>query len=234
MQNLFVSLTMPRGKKHNQKTGPIPVSTTTALTCPATCPFNNKNGCYANAGPLAIHWKKVTSGERGTNWEEFCLKIKALPTGQLYRHNQAGDLPANEKGHLIEHLVDDLVAANRGRKGFTFTHHIPTRGVNRSIISHANRNGFTINLSANNLEHADKLKQLGIAPVAVVLPSTVDGNETKTIETPAGNKVVVCPATYRNDVTCATCALCQKAKRSVIVGFPAHGTSKAKASKIAE
>ena len=232
MKNLFVSLTMPRGKKHNKKTGPIPVSTTTAITCPATCPFNNKNGCYAETGPLAIHWKKVTDGDRGTNWEEFCLKIKALPIGQLWRHNQAGDLPAMPNGHLIEPFVDDLVAANRGKKGFTYTHHIPTKGVNRSIISHANRNGFTINLSANNLEQADSFKKLGVAPVVVVLPSTVDGNETKTIDTPKGNKVVVCPATYRDDVTCATCQLCQKSDRSAIVGFPAHGTRKNTANRV--
>lgn len=229
---LRVSLTMPKGKKHNQKTGPIPVSTTTAKTCPLSCPFNNKNGCYAESGPLAIHWRKVTSGERGTSWEEFCKQIESLPKGQLFRHNQAGDLPSNSSGHIVESLVDRLVYANRGKRGFTYTHHNPKKGINSEIIAHANRNGFTINLSGNNLAHADELKSLNIAPVVTVLPNTVEGDKTKTLTTPAGNKVVVCPATYREDVTCSTCKLCQRADRSCIIGFPAHGAMKNKATKV--
>ena len=43
--------------------------------------------------------------------------------------------------------------------------------------------------------------------------------------TPDGRRVVVCPATYRDDVNCKSCGLCQKA-RDVIVGFPAHGARK--------
>ena len=64
-------------KSANKKVGPIPVSTTTADTCPATCPFNNANegGCYAEAGPLKLHWMKVTRGERGTNFSEFLEQI---------------------------------------------------------------------------------------------------------------------------------------------------------------
>ena len=86
-------------KSANKKVGPIPVSTTTADTCPATCPFNNANegGCYAEAGPLKLHWMKVTRGERGTNFSEFLEQIKALPDGQLWRHNQAGELPGDNK-----------------------------------------------------------------------------------------------------------------------------------------
>ena len=56
-------------------------------------------------------------------------------------------------------------------------------------------------------------------PVVVVLPST----QTANTKTPAGRAVVVCPATQRDDVTCASCQLCQR-QRDVIVGFPAHGT----------
>jgi hypothetical protein len=57
--------------------------------------------------------------------------------------------------------------------------------------------------------------------VVVVLPSTTTANTT----TPKGRTVVVCPATIRDDISCASCQLCQR-QRSVIVGFPAHGTRK--------
>jgi hypothetical protein len=48
----------------NAKCGPIPVTTTSADSCPPTCSFKG-NGCYAESGPLALHWKAVSSGKRG-------------------------------------------------------------------------------------------------------------------------------------------------------------------------
>ncbi len=41
----------------NAKTGPIPVTTTSEETCPVSCPLK-RNGCYADAGPLALFWRK--------------------------------------------------------------------------------------------------------------------------------------------------------------------------------
>ena len=64
-------------KSSNVKTGPIPVSTSSAATCPPTCPFNNGEGCYAGSGPLALHWKKVTEKTRGDQFAEFLNKIEA-------------------------------------------------------------------------------------------------------------------------------------------------------------
>ncbi len=72
---------------------------------------------------------------------------------------------------------------------------------------------------------------MNLAPVVTVLPDTVHGNVA--LHTPAGRRIVVCPATYREDVTCASCQLCQRADRKVIVGFPAHGASHKKASTVA-
>jgi hypothetical protein len=103
---------------------------------------------------------------------------------------------------------------------------------NKHAVREANRAGFTINLSADNLSEADQLANLEAGPVVVVLPESVQGN-VKDIKTPKGRSVVVCPATYRDDVSCASCQLCQRQERSVIVGFPAHGASKRKASLIA-
>lgn len=218
-------------KSSNAKTGPIPVSTSSATTCPTVCPFK-ANGCYADGGPLAIHWKAVTNGQRGTDWDTFCKAIADLPEGQLWRHNQAGDLPV-VKGPLGETIdtvaLNKLITANWGRKGFTYTHHDMADVHNRYMVQSANRRGFTVNLSANDLDHADELMALNVGPVVVVLPSDARVNT----RTPKGHTVVVCPATQRDDVTCATCALCQKANRTTIVGFPAHGASKRKASVIA-
>jgi len=211
-------------KSRNKKTGTIPVSTTSADSCPPSCPFMN-NGCYAKSGPLAIVWKQVD--DIGTDLATFCDTITNFPDGQLWRHNQAGDLPG--QGETIDaKALGAIVKANRGKRGFTYTHKNPFVKGNANAIAKANRDGFTINLSGNNLDHADKLADLNIAPVVTVLPS--DGTSTTT---PAGRKVVQCPATSRDDVSCKTCQLCQR-QRDVIVGFPAHGSSYRKANEIAK
>lgn len=214
-------------KSRNVKTGPIPVSTTSSQSCPTACPFSSGGGCYAASGPLALHWAKVTSERAGHDYTEFLAKIAALPDGQLWRHNQAGDL-AGAGDALDVAALRQLVAANSGKRGFTYTHKPLAQADERQAIAEANANGFTVNLSANNLDHADALADLAIGPVVAVLPT----DATENTITPQGRKVIVCPATIRDDISCATCGLCAR-QRDAIVGFPAHGTSKRKADAVA-
>jgi len=201
-------------KSANVKTGPIPVSTTEAASCPADCAMRAE--CYAASGPLAMHWRAVSAGTRGTDWGRFTQAIAALPDGQLWRHNQAGDLPQVD-GTIDAVKLGQLVAANAGRRGFTYSHHRDAASV--AWIRHANAWGFTVNLSANDLADADYLADQNAGPVVVVVPSTTTANTT----TPSGRPVVICPATQRDDVSCATCQLCQR-QRAAIVAFPAHGS----------
>ena len=212
-------------KSANEKTGPIPVSTSSAETCPSACPLKG-NGCYAQQGPLSWHWKKVTQGKRGTSWTEFLASIKALPDGQVWRHNQAGDLPGRDNAIDAGKLAE-LTQANTGKRGFTYTHKPMDTATNRDAVQLANEQGFTVNLSANNLQHADEPKALNIAPVVVVVPEET----TRLTYTPAGNKVVVCPAQQRDDVACASCKLWSVQNRA-IVAFRAHGASKRKVSEL--
>ena len=204
-------------KSANAKTGPIPVSTTTKASCPPDCAM--RDACYAASGPLALHWSKVTAGARGTDWPTFTAQIAALPDGQLWRHNQAGDLPVTPAGTVDPVKLGQLVHANTGKRGFTYSHHRDAPSID--WIRHANTWGFTVNLSANDLQDADTLADHHAGPVVVVLPST----QTTNTRTPAGRPVVVCPATQRDNVSCDTCQLCAR-QRDVIVGFPGHGTRK--------
>lgn len=214
-------LTMVSG---NAKTGPIPVSTSTAATCPTSCPFNNANagGCYASGGPLAIHWRAVTNGSRGGEWSELLKQVRKIPKGSLWRHNQAGDLPGEGDAIDTEALAQ-LVAANKGRRGFTFTHK-PMTAENAAAVALANASGFAINLSGNNLSHADELAALGVAPVVAVVPEDFP----KVGRTPAGRRVVVCPAQVR-EVSCAQCGLCARERNGAVVAFRVHGSSKRRA-----
>ena len=218
----------------NVKTGPILVTTTSALTCPDACPFkrtrNGVKGCYADGGPLAMHWQAVTLGKRGEPWADalatLAVELRRKGKGATWRHNQAGDLPGQGDeidGEGLAALVK--VNADAHARGFTYTHKplvgSPHAAANLAAVRAANADGFTVNASANNLAHADTLAALGGVPVVVVVPS----NAPDTLATPTGRKVVVCPAQRRDDVTCASCRLCSRGDRSVIVAFRAHGAS---------
>ena len=87
-----------------------------------------------------------------------------------------------------------------------------------------------INLSGNSLDHVDALAKHGL-PLVTVLPAA-DLAKRETF-TPGGRRVVICPATRSDRITCATCRLCQKADRPFVIGFPAHGTNAKKANAIA-
>ena len=226
MTNYIAALVMVSG---NKKTGPIPVSMTSAKTCPTACPLasDKVGGCYAASGPGAIAWRNLDNGKRGKEWQAFCQDVKAIPRGQLWRHNSAGDLPGNQY-HIDANALRMLTLANKGKKGFTYTHYDPSIGTNEASINEANNNGFTINLSGNNVEHAISLHALQIAPVVTLLP--IDAPNVQTIE---GVKIVACPAEKSDKVTCATCQLCQHNKREYIIGFRVHGSSKKKAATIA-
>jgi hypothetical protein len=216
----------------NSKTGPIPVTTTSEESCATDCPLKH-NGCFAEGGPLAILWRNVTARKAGLAWGAAMSEIAKLPKGSLWRHNQAGDLPGT--GNDIDAAaMASLVTANKGKSGFTYTHK-PVTGdsvqsiANALLVADANEQGFTVNLSANTLAHADELAATGLGPVVVVLPS----DQTRATTTPQGRKVAICPATISDSVTCATCGLCALTSRKSIIGFPAHGASKRKASAVA-
>jgi len=209
-------------KSSNGKIGTIPCTTTSRDSCPNNCKLKGQGGCYAEAGYYTrLNWNKVDSGERGSNWASLCRNVAALPDGQVWRHNVAGDLPHdNQKISKTKLLM--LSTANSGKLGFTYTHHSMKNKHNRDAVLQANRMGFAVNLSADDPEQADKLAALDIAPVVTILPESQKQNT----KTPQGRQIVVCPAETHEGVTCETCKLCAIPDRSVIIGFPAHGSRK--------
>lgn len=198
----------------NRKTGPIPVSYTSAQTCPDACPLKS-NGCYAEGYPVNQHWG---DRKRFDDWLAFCEQVAALPAGQLWRHNVAGDLPG--VGDALDTVaLSLLVEANRGRRGFTYTHKPLRSSHEKTAVRRATLAGFTVNLSADSLTEADELAALG--PTVVTLTS----DAPQVSRTPAGRTVIACPAEQSETLTCEKCKLCSNATRKVIVGFRAHGSS---------
>jgi len=207
----------------NVKTGPIPVTTTEKASCPDTCGLKG-SGCYAEYGPLAMHWRKIGAGGRGSAWDALCDQIKALPRNQLWRHNQAGDLPGSDNAIDAAKLAQ-LVSANKGKRGFTYTHY-PMHGDNLSAVKSAIDSGFTINASADNDQIAMQLHELGL-PVAVI------ASKDKPYRLANGVQVAICPAQKSDHMSCDKCQLCADSNRDYVIGFIPHGTGKKRVVNIA-
>lgn len=206
----------------NRKTGRIPTVYSERETCPPSC-AHYRADCYAEDFYTRLNWEKV--GQRGINLQALAANIRAMKPEQLWRFNIAGDLPG--KGEAVDAAaLGEIVAANIGRRGFTYTHKQSPESI--KWARHATEWGFTVNLSADNLAHADQLAAHGL-PVAAVVPMDTPTHTT----TPEGRPVMVCPAQIREHMTCSLCELCQKADRRAIIGFRAHGTRAKQADAIA-
>lgn len=220
----------------NRKTGPIPNSMTEQKSCPTICPYKESKSCYPYYSPLGFMWESLENNGyynsltkkkciQPITWDVFCDKVSRLPKGQIWRHNTAGDLPG--EGNQIDLLkLQQLVNANKKARanGFTYTHKpVGNKGlalVNATAIYASNKSGFKINLSADSVREADRLIDLDIAPVVLVIPSDAPNK----MKTPKGRHIIACPAEDdKNNMQCIRCGLCIK-DRKVIVGFHSHGT----------
>ena len=198
----------------NSKTGPIPVTYSQRETCPPSCPHYRAD-CYAEDYYTRLSWDKVAA--RGGSLGQLCESVAALPAGQLWRFNVAGDLPG--AGETVDAAaLGEIVAANAGRRGFTYTHKKSPDALHWA--GHATRWGFTVNLSADDAGEADALAEAAAGPVVAIVPTDTPEKSY----TPAGRTIIVCPAQSRDGVTCETCGLCAIADRTVIIGFRAHGS----------
>lgn len=207
----------------NKKTGPMPTTYTSRDSCPPSCPHYLAD-CYAEAGfHTRMIWNKVP--ERGLDLAGLTAAIKRLPLGQIWRANVAGDLPG-EGEQVDAYALGQIVKANRGRRGFTYTHKKSPEAI--TWAKHATAWGFTVNLSADDAGEADTLAATG-APVVCIVPMDTPKHTT----TPEGRPILVCPAQTTDYMTCALCQLCQKADRRQIVGFRAHGTKAKQTERLA-
>lgn len=231
-------------RSYNPKTGPIMVTTSPRSSCPLSCPLRSRaegdlaGGCYAEHGFIAAYmWANLARLPVGATYKKGQIKIHSFdellsaireqPEGGLWRHNQAGDLPSDDGVTLNREKLRKIVKANRGRRGFTYTHFdVAENLANRKAVREANEHGFTINLSADSAKQADKLADLKIGPVVTVLPK----NQLANTKTPKGRPITICPAVLHKAVTCKTCGICAT-QRKAIIGFPAIGFGRDKIKK---
>jgi len=191
-------------------------------------------------------WREVTAGTSrfaGT-FAQLLAKIRALPVAAIWRYGQAGDLPGI--GNTIDRdQLLELAKANGARPAIVFSHKPPTEH-NLAALREAEALGLHVNLSANNPKHADMLAKHGLSVVTLLTEDyakrkgeRLDAYRGRMRElmshTPGGLRIAICPATYSKKVSCLTCQACSKRRpQGTVIGFPAHGSRKARVSSLAE
>jgi len=203
---------------HNKKTGPIAVSSTGWSSCPPTC--GAREICYAMKGyHTRLHGNAITREERGVTPEQFIKQVAALPPASLFRHNVGGDL-WHHAGRVNSALLRLLTkATSHLRAAWTYTHHKPN-SFNQLAIRRASAEGFTVNLSTEDLDQAVNLKRRGY-PVVCIVKDQPEAFEHR------GVRFVRCPHQVDGSKTqCISCGdgvpLCSIAHRDFVIAFEEH------------
>lgn len=190
-------------------------------SCSPTCPFKG-HGCYAEFGPLAWAWRKMSGA---LEWSDFCQWVASLPAGTVWRHNDAGDLP-HTGGTIDREACLELARENMGRRGYTYTHHnvwgdtLQARK-NRNTLRKLRRMGFVVSISTESCSQADMACELGIGPAVVVVPESYPDKG----RTPSGRQVIVCLHQTGKRESCVDCKLCAIPERGYVIAFRAHGVT---------
>lgn len=222
----------------NRKTGYMPVSYSPRQTCPDTCPLKNGK-CYGESFPVVLHWNRY-SNDKKDNYDYFIDEIKLYRKynkNNLWRHNVVGDLVIDTNNKIHAKKLYQLVKANNKGAVICYTHHHIVKDKNgKDVLSRYNINriteaikeGFTINLSANNIKEAKELKNKTGLPVATVLDVTKNQYKKYSEKQKKDYKkelladnVTVCPE-QTHQVKCIDCKLCSNYKRDRIIGFLSH------------
>jgi hypothetical protein len=144
----------------------------------------------------------VFDGGRGDNFSAFCGRVAKFVKRQVWRHNQAGDLPKDENlsdstDRLDAEKCAELAEAASHTHGWTYTHYDVTDSHNQETVRSMNATGgLVVNLSAESLRQADEYHQTGCGPVCVTLPADA---HTRGMKTPNGLPVVLCPIQHAEE-----------------------------------
>jgi ferredoxin len=203
----------------NRKLGPGAwVVTIGRDSCPASCPFKNA-GCYAESGPLAMAWRRVSSGAAkgdgvsrwtgvGASSLAATLDTLPIPRGSMIRLGDAGDISFGAP-YGVPDTLDRAVRR------------LIHRGVDVIAYSHSQSPAlpYWVNRSREGMDVHDAYYAYHASVSTYATPEDI----------PDTSSIVRCPAEYRDDVTCDSCRLCAKTSRSSVVAFTVHGSSSARA-----
>ena len=223
---LFTSDRKIQGKGPGGRPNAYPAGATyreVGLTCPESCAFFpgkrelGLNPCYATRGNVALHSRN--SPYHPEDPAALRTFISNLPRRHLLRHHVSGDVGGPD-GKPDAEYIEAMVEGHRENpklRGWGYTHFWAQLKADYFKIP-----GLVMNASADTYEQAAQAKAAGW-PVVVVLPK---GENRRRFET-LGLDIVTCPAQTTvlangTVIGCASCGLCLKGERDVVVGFRQH------------
>jgi hypothetical protein len=201
----------------------------------AFTPESGKENCYAESGPLYMHWLKVWKGERGYSLNAHIKAVEALPPNSMVRINQAGDLPTKNNGVKF-HVTAKSDNRKTGPIATTTSPICPSYCPMRTtcggsdafdydkalqLLRAASSNGKKAWTYTHYKQYAD-IKRLNMSSGATVnvsansekeaikafkqgLPVSVVRKQKDKVETIDGVRFIRCPAQYDKTTTCMTC-----------------------------
>jgi hypothetical protein len=212
----------------NRKTGDVPTAwigrtEEEALASCAGCSIAPKTvggngGCYAWSGAVrfgAIAARK-SAAVRPDRYTLGAAIKGAARSARMLRLTGIGDIGRSGVA-VADSVASEARAAGLALVGYT--HHWREPGVKAAW-------GGRLMASTETMADADRAVSEGWR-ATVIVPA--DAPRTST--TPAGRKVVVCPAQVRDSVVCNTCRLCDASKPGPVIAFRAHGQQAAQAAR---
>lgn len=210
----------------NAKIGKVSTTYQPTTHC-VDCPLKG-NGCYAQAGMVAMHTRKLDDAARESHASptrtarQEARGIRALKArGQGLRLHTSGDCPSTEAAEIVADAAEEFMARGGGR-AWTYTH--AWRRVSRKAWG-----AVSVLASVETLSDARRAIRNGWA-VARVVPTFA----TEKAWQEGGIRWIPCPAQTRDDVTCESCRLCWDDNKLRAIGagvaFEAHGSSKRRAA----
>lgn len=219
MSDMLFDVHFGRG---NRKTGPIPTTDRPMSTCPRSCPFLPSGaigGCYgtgrlfASAAKYSGTWTVKDAIDHVNNY--------AVRSARYLRDRVVGDVVGDD-GQVDRDYIAAISAVGRGTDLTVFGYTHMWKQFTPDDVAFIQGEGYVMNASTETEDDVLRALELGL-PVVIVNDELEDGDLL------VGRRIVTCPAEEREDVKCASCGLCAKPDRQVIVRFHPHGTAENKA-----
>jgi len=203
----------------NSKTGPIPVTYRGKDTCPTSCPFLD-NGCYGDGRifALAHKFRQSITLDRARQ-----ILDKRKESARYLRDRVVGDIltPAGKVDWQYLTAIS-LLGRQAGLTVFGYTH--AWKLLRKRDVSRLAKLGYVMNASCETEREVSRAVALG-------MPTVITNGEIPEGEIIAGKRMITCPAQVRDGITCATCGLCAKNDRTVVIRFIPHGPSRKRAER---
>lgn len=209
--------------KGNRKTGPIPTTSRPMTTCPTDCPFlpTGNGGCYGTGRIFGHATKKAATISIPDAVKQ--INDEAPRSAKYLRDRIVGDV-LDADGQLDRAYIQGISEIGRRTDLTVFGYTHAWKQFTPEDVAFIQAQGYVMNASTENADGVRQAIDLGL-PVVIVNDDRPDG------DTIAGRRIVTCPNELRKEIKCATCGLCAKPDRTVLIRFTTHGTAVAKARR---